>query len=186
MKKLFIYSMLLVAFVTVSCKTESLQSYLVESQEKEGFITFDVPASVLQLSMDKASEQDKEAYESIKKINITGVPYKNLDEASYEAEKEKLKAIFKKSSYKELMKFKKDGANAAIYYTGDADAIDEIVAFGYGKEMGVGVARILGENMNVGKIMEMMQKAKMDAGNLDLKQFKMIFDDKHRSSEETE
>jgi len=31
-----------------------------------------------------------------------------------------------------------------------------------------------------------MQKAKMDAGNLDLKQFKMIFDEKHRSSEETE
>ncbi|TDQ25478.1 DUF4252 domain-containing protein [Tenacibaculum caenipelagi] len=186
MKKLLIYSLLLVAFVTVSCKTESLQSYLVESQDKEGFITFDVPASVLQLSMEKASEEDKKAYESIKKINITGVPYKNLDEASYEAEKEKLKSIFKKSNYKELMKFKKDGAHAAIYYSGEADAIDEIVAFGYGKEMGVGVARVLGENMNPGKILEMMQKAKMNADNLDLKQFKMIFDEKHRSSEVTE
>lgn len=186
MKKLLIYSLLLVAFVTVSCKNESLQTYLVESQEKEGFITFDLPASVLQLSLDKASEEDKKAYESIKKINITGVPYKNLDETSYEAEKERLKSILKKSSYKELMKFKKDGANAAIYYSGDADAIDEIIAFGYGKEMGVGVARILGENMNPSQILQMVQKAKIDAGNLDLKQFKKIFDENNSSSETAE
>lgn len=186
MKKLVIYSMLLIAFVTVSCKTESLQSYLVESQDKEGFMSFDLPASALQLSMDKASEEDKKAYESIKKINVTGVPYKNLDEASYETEKERLKSILKKSNYKELMKFKKDGANAAIYYLGEADAIDEIVAFGYGKGMGVGVARVLGENMDVNKIMGMMQKANFDAGNVDLKQFKMILGDNDIVSDKAE
>ena len=76
MKKLFIYSLLLVAFATISCKKEkSLQGYLVESQDKKGFVSLDVPASLLQLSMDSASEEDRKAYESIRKINITGLPF---------------------------------------------------------------------------------------------------------------
>ncbi|WP_299158594.1 DUF4252 domain-containing protein [uncultured Tenacibaculum sp.] len=175
MKKLFIYSLLLVAFATISCKNEkSLQGYLVESQDKKGFVSLDVPASLLQLSMDNASEEDKKAYESIRKINITGLPFKDTDEATYEAEKNKLKEILKKSDYKKLINFKKDGATAVIYYTGEADAIDEIIAFGYSKDMGVGIARLLGDNMNPAKIMEMMKKTKMDDKNLDLGKFRSI------------
>jgi len=175
MKKLFIFSLLLVAFVTVSCKNEaSLQGYLVDSQDKKGFITLDVPASILQLSMDKASEEDKKAFESIRKVNITGLPYKDTDEATYEIEKNKLKEILNNSDYKKLIKFKKDGMHATIYYSGKADAINEIIAFGYGKEMGVGIARILGDNMNPGKIMEMMKNSKVDGGNLDLGKFKSL------------
>ncbi|CAM1353981.1 DUF4252 domain-containing protein [Tenacibaculum insulae] len=175
MKKLFIYSLLLVAFVTVSCKKEaSLQNYLVESQDKKGFVNLDVPASILQLSVDKASEEDKKAFNSIRKVSITGLPYKDTDEKTYEEEKEKLKEILKKSSYKKLINFKKDGMHATIYYSGKADAIDEIIAFGYGKELGVGIARLLGNNMNPGKIMEMMRKTKVDANGLDLNQFKSL------------
>ena len=189
MKKIFIYSLLLVAFVTVSCKNEaSLQSYLVDSQDKKGFITLDVPASILQLSMDKASEEDKKAFESIRKVNITGLPYKDTDETTYEAEKGKLKEILNNSDYKKLINFKKDGMHAAIYYSGKTDAINEIIAFGYGKEMGVGIARILGDNMNPGKIMEMMQKSKVDGGDLDLSQFKSLlggFNMKKKTKKET-
>ncbi|WP_275316792.1 DUF4252 domain-containing protein [Tenacibaculum bernardetii] len=175
MKKLFIYSLLAISFVTVSCKKEaSLQSYLVDSQDKKGFITLDVPASILQLSMDKASEEDKKAFESIRKVNLTGLPYKDADEATYEEEKDKLKEILKGSDYKKLINFKKDGMHATIYYSGETDAVDEIIAFGYGKEMGVGIARILGDNMNPGKIMQMMQKAKVDGGDLDLSKFKAL------------
>ncbi|MGB1042374.1 MAG: DUF4252 domain-containing protein, partial [Tenacibaculum sp.] len=176
MRKVIIYSLLLLAFVTVSCKNEaSLQSYLVESQDKKGFVTLDVPASVLTLSLDKASQEDKKAYESIRKINITGLPYKDTDEATYQTEKEKIKAILSKSDYKQLVSLKKDGVNATIYYTGNSEAIDEIVAFGYSKKMGVGIARLLGDNMNPGKIMEMMKNAKIDADNMDLGAFSSIF-----------
>ncbi|WP_422091107.1 DUF4252 domain-containing protein [Tenacibaculum ovolyticum] len=175
MKKIFIYSLLLVAFVNVSCKNKaSLQGYLVDSQDKKGFITLDIPASVLQLSTDKVSEEDKKAFESIRKVNITGLPYKDTDEATYNTEKDKLKEILKKSDYKKLINFKKDGMHATIYYSGEADAINEIIAFGYGKEMGVGIARILGDNMNPGKIMEMMKKSKVNEGDLDLGKFKSL------------
>lgn len=185
MRKVIIYSLLLLAFVTVSCKNEaSLQSYLVESQDKKGFVTLDVPASVLTLSLDKASQEDKKAYESIRKINITGLPYKDTDEATYQTEKEKIKAILSKSDYKQLVSLKKDGVNATIYYTGNSEAIDEIVAFGYSKKMGVGIARLLGDNMNPGKIMEMMKNAKIDADNMDLGAFSSIFKENKMSMKE--
>lgn len=174
MKKLFILSFLILAISLSSCKEESLQSYMVESQEKEGFINLDLPASLLEIAVDKASEEDLKAYQSIKKINLIALPYKNSDEATYEAEKAKLKAIFKNSSYKSLMNFKDKGNYANIYYLGEADAIDEIVAFGYGKEAGVGVARLLGENMNPGAIIKMMKTVKFDGDDMDFNQFKTM------------
>lgn len=176
MKKLSILSMLFIALALTSCKKESLQSYLVESQNKKEFITVDVPSSILQLSMENASEADKQAYESIRKINFVALPYEKAKEGQYEAEKNKLKEIFGNSDYKKLMNFKDKGKHATIYYLGDADAIDEIVAFGYGEGAGVGVARLLGENMNPNAIMKMMKNAKVDGDNISLKEFKMIFD----------
>ena len=68
------------------------------------------------------------------------------------------------------------GMKMNIYYTGISDAIDEVIAFGYSKEAGVGVARILGENMNPSKIMEMMQNIEMDPSQLNLKQFNLSFE----------
>lgn len=175
MKKIFIYSLLLIVFATVSCKKEaSLQSYLVESQDKKGFINLDVPSSILQLNVDESSEKDKSTFESIRKVNITGLPYNKADEKTYEVEKEKIKEILKKSDYKKLINFKKDGMHAVIYYSGKADAIDEIIAFGYGKEMGVGIARILGDDMNPNNIMKMMKNIKLDKNNLDLGKFKSL------------
>ena len=52
--------------------------------------------------------------------------------------------------------------NIKVYYTGNTDAINEVIAFGYGDKNGVGVARLLGENMNPAKIIEMMNSVKMD------------------------
>ncbi|MGG8497213.1 DUF4252 domain-containing protein [Tenacibaculum sp. TC6] len=178
MKKLYIFSLLLLSLLSVSCKKDSLQTYLVESQEKKGFITIDIPASVLQLNANQSDEEDKTAYESIRKINITGLPYKNSDEATYEAEKNKLKELLNKSSYKKLMNFKNDGVTATVYYSGEADAIDEIIALGYGKDFGVGIARILGKNMNPSKIMSMMKNAKVDLDGVNFDELKMVLKDK--------
>ncbi|MEX6625377.1 DUF4252 domain-containing protein [Tenacibaculum salmonis] len=176
MKKTFIYLLLLVAFITVSCKKEvSLQSYLVESQDKKGFVNFNIPTNLFELSVDKSSEDDKKILASIHKINITGLPYKTSDEVTYEIEKEKLKAILKSSDYKKLINFKEENMHVSFYYSGKADAIDEIIAFGYGKEKGVGIARILGDKMNITKIMEMLQNAKLNSDNLDFEKFSSLF-----------
>ena len=57
--------------------------------------------------------------------------------------------------------------NVKIYYTGDTNSIDEVIAFGYNKEAGVGVARLLGENMNLAKVIEMMNSINIDGDNIE-------------------
>lgn len=171
-----ILSLLLLVLMITSCKNEkSLQGYLVESQEKNGFITVDIPTSFLQLKSDGVSEEVKATLKSIRKVNLVALPIKG-NEAAYEVEKTTLKNIFTDNKdYKTLMSMKAKGMNVNLYYTGDTDSIDEVIAFGYGKEAGVGVARLLGDNMNPAKIIELMNNIKVDGDNVGLKQFSAIF-----------
>lgn len=181
----------ILTFLTVvvfmsSCKNKpTLQKYLVESQDKTEFMTIDVPASILKISSGKEAPEDvKKAVKSIKKINVLALEQKN-NEALYNTEKEKLKKIFKSSKkYKSLMSMKDKRGSANIYYKGDTDAIDEVVVFGYGNDIGLGVARLLGENMDVSSILKAIQYINIDTDDTRLNEFKMIFKDNKLSMEE--
>ena len=151
-----------------SCKNEkSLQAYLVDTSGKEGFFTGDLPVSSVLSPKADVSEDVKETLKSIKKINVAYLP-KTADNATmYEAEKNKLKNIFTDNDdYKSLMSMKFQGMNVKVFYTGETDAIDEVIAFGFGDKQGVGVARLLGENMNPAEVIAMMNSVTMDAKNL--------------------
>lgn len=179
MKKIAtIISLFVVTLLMTSCQSEqSLQAYLVESQEKTGFITFDIPTSFLQLASDDVTEEVKETLKSIRKVNVVALPYSNDNKEEYNTEKEKINKILKNSDkYKSLMRMTSNGIKMNIYYTGTQDAIDEVIAFGYADDKGVGIARVLGDDMNPAKIMEMMKNIKMDPSNLNLSKFNVSFD----------
>ncbi|WP_347174899.1 DUF4252 domain-containing protein [Polaribacter uvawellassae] len=163
----------ILAFSFTSCNEESLQSYLVKSQDKSGFITFDVPASILQIKSDDVSEETKETLKSIKKVNVVAMPFKD-NATEVEAERAQLDKILKGKDYKSIMRFTEKNMKVSLYYTGEADAIDELIAFGYGAKQGVGVARILGDNMNPSNIMKMMSEVKFDGDGINLDQFKVL------------
>ncbi|MFY9243132.1 MAG: DUF4252 domain-containing protein [Polaribacter sp.] len=170
MKKLTtICSLVFLVLFASSCKNEkSLQSYLVDTSGKEGFYTGDLPISSVLSAKADVSDDVKETMKSIKKINIVFLPKTTENTTAYETEKAKLKNIFTDNNdYVNLMSMKMQGMNVKIYYTGNTDSIDEVIAFGYGDEAGVGVARLLGENMNPAKIMEMMNSMKMDGSSLE-------------------
>ncbi|MAD98599.1 MAG: hypothetical protein CMB99_14850 [Flavobacteriaceae bacterium] len=176
MKKLTtILSFTLVLFMAMSCsKSKSLQSYLVESQEKDGFFYGDVPVSSLMTTKSGASEEVLETMKTIKKINVAFLRKTADNDAAYENEKNELNKILGQDDYKNLMTMKMKGMNVKVYYTGDTDSIDEIITFGYNKEAGVGVARLLGENINPAKIIQMMQSIQMDGDRIQ-KQFGGLF-----------
>ena len=159
-----------------SCKNEkTLQEYLVESQEKTGFIAVDVPTSFLQLKSEDVSDDLKITLKSIRKISVVALPIKGNEEM-YDEEKAKLKSIFKDNDeYKSLMTIRVKGVHSTIFYKGNTASIDEAIVFGYGKKVGVGVARLLGNKMNPAKIIEMMSSVKIDTENLNLEQFSTIF-----------
>ncbi len=169
---------LFVALSFTSCKEESLQGYLVKSQEKSGFITFDVPASVLQIKSDEVSEATKATLNTLKKINIVALPSNDSNSAEVAAEKAALDKIFKGKQYKSLMRFTEKNIKVNLLYAGNADEIDEVIAYGYSEKVGVGVARILGDNMNPSDIMKMMSEVKFDGSGVNLKQFSAIFSEK--------
>jgi hypothetical protein len=176
MKKITtVLAMLFLAILVSSCKNEkSLQSYLVDSQNKTGFMTVDIPTSFLQLKSDAVSDELKETLKSVKKVNVAFLPIKGNEE-TYESEKATLKNIFTNKDYKSLMSMNAKGMHVNLYYTGDTESIDEVIAFGYGKEAGVGVARLLGDNMNPAKIIEMMNNVEFDGDNVNLNQLNAIF-----------
>ena len=171
-----IFSLLILFLMICSCKNEkTLQEYLVESQEKTGFIAVDVPTSFLQLKSEDVSDDVKITLESIRKISVVALPIKG-NEAMYDEEKAKLKSIFKDNKeYKSLMTMRVKGVHATIFYKGSTASIDEAIVFGYGENVGVGVARLLGNKMNPAKIIEMMSTVKFDTENLNLEQFSAIF-----------
>ncbi len=170
---------LIVAFVVAlsftSCTEDSLQSYLVESQEKAGFLTFDVPASLLQLKTDDVSAETKATLKTLKKINIVALPSSADNSAAVEAEKAQLDKIFKGAAYKSLMRFNHEDIKIQLFYTGDAEAIDEVVAYAYAANKGIGVARILGDNMNPSDIMKMMSEVKFNSKGVDFSQLSALF-----------
>lgn len=150
-----------------SCKNEkSLQSYLVETSGKEGFMTGDIPVNSLISAKADVSDEIKETMKSVKKINVAFLAKTADNDAQFEAEKNTLKTIFTNKEYKSLGKMKAQGMNVTVYYTGDTDSLDEVIAFGYSNEVGVGVARLLGENMNPAKMIEMLNNITMDEDNI--------------------
>mgnify|MGYP006108531893 CR=1 FL=1 len=176
-KRTILFSLALLMLLACSCKNEkSLQSYLVDTSGKEGFYTGTLPVSSLLSPKVAVSKEVKETLRSIKKINVAFLKKTTDNSTAYEIEKKKLKSIFKESkTFKSLMSMKAKGMHVNVYYSGDTDAIDEVIAFGYGSEVGVGVARLLGENMNPAKIIETINSMDFEKSSASLKQFSQIF-----------
>ena len=171
MKKAVIILTVLAIFVSCN-QQKTIQTYIVENQDKPGFMSVDLPMSLIQLNSDKVPLDVKDGYESIKKVNVLGLPYLNNNEA-YEIEKKAISLILNNSTlYKNLMKMDMNGMSVSIYYNGDANDINEVIVFGYSKKIGVGVARVIGNHMNPSKITQMAEYLKIDPNQLNLQQFK--------------
>ena len=175
MKKAVIVLSVLAIFISCN-QQKTIQTYIVEKQDKPGFMSVDLPMSLIQLNTDKAPLEVKEAYGSIKKVNVLGLPYLNNNEA-YEIEKKAILSILNNSTlYKNLMKMDMNGMRISIYYNGDANDINEVIVFGYSKKIGVGVARVIGNHMNPTKITQMAEYLKIDPNQLNLQQFRQALD----------
>ena len=175
MRKAVIILFVLALFISCN-QQKTVQTYIVEKQDKPGFMSVDLPMSLIELNTDKAPLDVKNAYKSINKVNVLGLPYLNNNEA-YEIEKNNLSLILNNSTlYKKLMKMDMMGLKVSIYYNGDASDINEVIVFGYSKKTGVGLARVIGENMNPSEIIKMIEYLKIDSSKLGLQQFKQVLD----------
>lgn len=150
----YIICTFLATVLLTSCGDKvSLQRYFVDNQESANFITQDLPLSLVKIDESKFNEEQKEAYNSVKRLNFLGYKASEDNKAAYQAELTKVKSILSDEKYNELMTFSDKGSKIQIKYIGDDDEADEVIVFGSSNELGFAVVRVLGNNMNPDKMM---------------------------------
>jgi len=150
----------------MSCNNnQSLQEYYVDNQGDKEFVAVDVPTSLF-ANTEKLTADQKKTLETVKKINILAIPKKQENETKIEAEKIKISNILKDEKYQLLMKFGGGSSKMAVYFTGDDEAVDEIIVYGEDEVRGMGIARVLGDDMNPSDILQLVRS--LQKGDIDL------------------
>ena len=173
--KLFAISIAVLFFASCS-NGESLQKYFVENSGETDFISIDLPTSLLNISESELSEEQKEAYESIRKMNVLAFKLDDDNKEKYEAERSRVKNILNQPKYEELMKVTSGNIRATVKYLGDDDDIDEVIVFGSDKDKGFALVRVLGKDMkpeNIAQLISAIQTSKLDGGTAE--QLKGLF-----------
>ena len=155
----------------VGCNNgESLQTYFVDNQETPDFISADIPTTIVELDETTLSEDQKEAYKSVKRLNFLGFKLTDSNQDVYNQELAKVKSILSNKKYIELLEFNDKAAKVVVKYIGDDDAAEEFIVFTSSKDMGFGVVRILGNNMRPEKmatLVDAVQKANIDSSQFE-------------------
>lgn len=159
-------SVILAVVALTSCSDKSLQKYLVEKQDDDKFVKVDLAASLLEGKNSNFSQEEKDILKTIKKVNMVAYPIKDGDSIDYEKERNELRNILDNEKYKELTRIKSSDWNATLKYTGEEDAIDEIIVFASDNNRGFAVFRLLGENMRPDQMIKLMESA--ERGDIDL------------------
>ena len=167
--KRYFYIPVLMLLMLASCDQKpTLQKYFVNSSEQKGFSTFDIAPNFIKTDKLKLSAEETKALKSMEKLNV--LMYKSKDNLKgFEIEKEKIKTLLKEDSYDELMKINMGDGGVSISTKGEGEHIEEFVLFLQNKETGIGVVRVLGDDMtpnNVMTIVGVLQKGGVDNGQL--------------------
>lgn len=159
-KKIAVMLVLVMAFTSCN-QGPTLQTYFVDNELKPGFISADIPTSFLDVEQVELTEEQKEAYESIDKLNVLAFSLDEDNKADYKTELAKVKSILKNAKYEELIR----GGNTTdgrfkVMFIGEVDNIDELILFANANHRGFIVARVLGDDMNAKKMMSLQSVVK--------------------------
>ncbi|MDT0648265.1 DUF4252 domain-containing protein [Zunongwangia sp. F260] len=165
MKILKIISCLAVVLTCFSCNNEpTLQEYYVANQSDKEFLAIDLPVSMF-ANNESLNEDQRATLATVKKVNVLAYPIKEGNE-KFITEKSELEEILNDEDYQLLIKYGSGERGAEVYFTGDEEAIDEFIVFGYDNSKGMGVARVLGEDMNPSSLLKLLKS--MDEGDVNL------------------
>ena len=168
--KFLAYALFTTVILTSCGNNASLQTYYVDNQESKSFISQDIPLSMIEIDKSNFTEAQEEAYSSVDKLNFLGFKADDSNTETYNAELKKVNTILSDPKYNELMEFSDRGNKIYVKYIGTDDEADEVVVFGSAKDMGFGIVRILGNDMNPEKMVTLisaMQNANFEEGQIE-------------------
>ncbi|QLE02263.1 DUF4252 domain-containing protein [Galbibacter sp. BG1] len=177
-KNIIAFLFLAVSVANCGDRKPSLQEYFVTKGENPNFISLDIPSSILDVNKTSLDTKQKEAYQSVKKLNVLAFKLNDDNKAAYEAEKTTVQDILKNEKYEDLMIVNSGKNKGVVKYLGDDDSIDEVILFGSDDEHGFALVRVLGNKMkpeNMVTLVEAVEKGAIGTGGLG-KQLEGIFD----------
>jgi hypothetical protein len=165
-----VIALFIVAVLTSCNYGETLQSYYVANQETPNFISLDIPTSFVNIDKTTLNQEQKDAYESIDKLNMLAYRLDDANVDEYQEELLKVQNILKDEKYEDLFR----GGNSTdgkiiVKYIGTDTSIDELIIFGSANEKGFAIVRVLGDNMEPAKLMllgDIMKNANPDENNV--------------------
>jgi len=163
-----------IMMLTSCSNQQSLQEYYVDNQENNDFILIDVPTSLLGSDMSLLSEDQQKVLKTVRKVNLMVYQTKEGDVAKMQLERDKVKTILATDDYEELMKANLDMGSMRLYFKGEEDAIDEVIFFGANENEGFMLARLLGDDMNIGDMVRLAQS--LEKSDIDVSQFSSMME----------
>ncbi|WP_422079700.1 DUF4252 domain-containing protein [Ulvibacterium sp.] len=154
-KSIFVLSLLL--GLTACTSNRSLQEYYVDNADNPNFLSVDLPVSLLNVEKTELTDEQREALETLRKMNILAFKKTAENAAEYKIEKANVRAILGNGKFTELMKVNTSYGKGTVQYLGDEDAIDEVIIYGDSDDKGFMLVRILGKNMNPAKLVQFIQ-----------------------------
>lgn len=134
----------------------TLQTYYVDNELKPGFTSLDIPTSFLDIEQTTLTEEQKEAYNSVDKLNMLSFIISQDNKEEYNLELAKVKTILKNPKYEELLRGgNNEDGKFMVKYLGDENSLDELILFGNANQRGFAIVRILGDDMNANHLVQL-------------------------------
>lgn len=160
--------LLIVAMSMLSCNSnKSVQQYILEKQSSPDFISLTLPASILNIAVDSLGVDEKNAVDSLKKLNVLVYHASDQSKDIFENEQKEIRNVLANSKYEDLMKAQTHMGSGAIMFLGSESNIDEFLAFGTDQKENFILIRVLGDNMNPKHIMPFISALKQSDVNED-------------------
>ena len=160
-----LFSLLAFSMLIGCNNNQSLQTYFVDNQETASFTTIDIPTSLVNFEDTILTDDERQAFNSVDKLNFLGFKLDSNNLDNYHAEMNRVKNILSDEKYIDLGEFSMLGSKMLVKYLGDDDIADEFIIFGNSKDVGFGVLRVLGDDMSPTKLYMLAQS--MNKGSFD-------------------
>src|SRR5690606_14041682 len=148
--------MIILLFAACSA-TQSLQEYYVDNAENPNFLSVDLPVSLLNMDKVSLTDDQRDALESLKKLNVLAFKKTEQNVAEFQKERSNVQAILKNGKFTELMQMNTSYGKGSVRYLGEDEAIDEVIIYGDNDDKGFLLVRVLGKDMNPAKLVQFIQ-----------------------------
>lgn len=162
-----ILSTLLLAMLLVSCQTNTLQTYMIDSKEDDNFISVDFSLKTFVDNFDELPEDQKELFKDVNKVNFLAFKKNGSNDDAYKTKQTELSAILS-NQFKDnqLMAVNSDDMQIQMYADDLEKTVEEIILYANDASQGFMVMRLLGDDLNPAnfyKILKMSDNMNFDS-----------------------